>query len=308
MPADPTRSGSAPTGPAADRGAGAGFPEVPLAALDTVWFQVSGTVCNLACAHCFISCSPGNVSHPLMTLERIRPRLEEAARLGAREYYFTGGEPFVNPEMHDILAEALRQGPCTVLTNGLLIHARRAAELKALSDASPFSLDIRVSLDGFDAATNDPIRGQGTFERILQAAATLAAAGLDPVITVTEACEEAATAAGRARLLALLRGLGLPRPRLKVMPLLHLGAETRRTRPYSEDETLAGAVLADADLASLQCSSGRMVTAKGVYVCPILIDSPDARMGDTLEASLRPFPLRHRACHTCHVQGLSCRT
>lgn len=284
------------------------FPEVPLAALDTVWFQVAGTVCNLACTHCFISCSPGNVSHPLMTLEQIRPRLEEAARLGAREFYFTGGEPFVNPEMEAILAEALRHGPCTVLTNGLLIHARRAAALKALSDASAYSLDVRISLDGFDAEANDPIRGPGTFDRILKAAANLAAAGLDPVLTVTEACEEAATAAGRARLLSLLRGLGLPRPRLKVMPLLRMGAESRRTRPYAEDETLAGAALSDADLAALQCSSGRMVTAKGVYVCPILIDSPDARLGDTLESSLRPFPLRHRACHTCHVQGLSCRT
>ena len=103
------------------------FPEAPLAALDTVWFQVSGTVCNLACTHCFISCSPGNISHPLMTLEQVLPHLEEAARLGAKEYYFTGGEPLVNPALESILAAALRHGPCTVLTNGVLINSRRAA-------------------------------------------------------------------------------------------------------------------------------------------------------------------------------------
>jgi MoaA/NifB/PqqE/SkfB family radical SAM enzyme len=284
------------------------YPSVPLASLDTVWFQVAGTVCNLSCSHCFISCSPGNVSHGMMTLAQVLPHLEEAEALGVKEYYFTGGEPLVNPALEGILAEALRRGPCTVLTNGILITAPRAARFKALSDASPYSLDLRVSLDGFDAASNDAIRGAGTFVRILEALGHLAAAGLDPVVTVTEAWEEAATAAGRSRLLGLLREVGLARPRLKVMPLLRLGAEIRRSRPYGEEESLSGITLGDEDFAALQCSSGRMVTAKGVYVCPILIESPEARLGPTLASALRPFPLAHRACHTCHAMGLSCRT
>ena len=276
--------------------------------LDTLWFQVSGTVCNLACTHCFISCSPGNVSHAVMTLAQVMPYLEEGASLGVKEYYFTGGEPFVNPEIDSILAQALLRGPCTVLTNGVLITARRAAVLKALADASEYSLDIRASLDGFDAASNDAIRGQGAFDRIMDALGHLAAAGIDPVITVTEACEEAATDLGRTRLLALLSAAGLARPRLKVMPLLRLGAESRRTRPYGESESLQGFALDARDFEALQCSSGRMVSSKGVYVCPILIESNEARMGGTLSAALRPFLLRHRACHTCHAMGLSCRT
>ncbi len=51
-----------------------------------------------------------------------------------------------------------------------------------------------------------------------------------------------------------------------------------------------------------------MVTARGAWVCPILIDSPGARMGATLRETLRPFELRYQACFTCHEQGLSCRT
>jgi hypothetical protein len=51
-----------------------------------------------------------------------------------------------------------------------------------------------------------------------------------------------------------------------------------------------------------------MVTARGVYVCPILLDFPGARMGDTLAEASRPFELSYRACFTCHEQGLSCRT
>ena len=98
-------------------------PRVELRDLDTLWFQVAGTVCNLACTHCFISCSPTNHTHELMPLAVIEGYLEEAAALGVKEYYFTGGEPFLNPEMEAILEATLAYGPATVLTNGLLLVA-----------------------------------------------------------------------------------------------------------------------------------------------------------------------------------------
>lgn len=284
------------------------FPSVPMLGLDTVWFQVAGSICNLACSHCFISCSPSNRSHAMMDAAMVERFLAESESLGVREYYFTGGEPFLNPDLPRMLAAALRRGPATVLTNGTLITAARAARLRELAEGSSYSLDIRLSLDGFTAAANDAIRGAGVFDRILEALGHLAAAGINPVITVTEACEEAALPEGRARLLERLRDLGLDRPRLKVMPLLRLGAETARSRGYGEAESLEGFALSGPDAAALQCASGRMVTAGGVYVCPILIDSPEARMGVTLAESLKPYPLRHRACHTCHAQGLNCRT
>ena len=283
-------------------------PTSPLVALDTLWIQVAGTLCNLQCTHCFISSSPTNHAHEMMSLAEVRPYLEEAERLGVREYYLTGGEPFLNREILEIIEAALALGPVTVLTNGLLIRPETAARLRALSDASPYSLDLRVSIDGADAAANDPIRGPGTFDRIVAAIGLLARAGLNPVITVTEACDGALSSDGRARLIGFLKGCGLEQPRLKVMPLLRLGAEAARSRAYAEWESLRGRTLSREEAEALQCSSCRMVTAKGVYVCPILIDYPGARMAATLEGALRPFALEYAACFTCHEQGLTCRT
>jgi MoaA/NifB/PqqE/SkfB family radical SAM enzyme len=277
-------------------------------ALDTLWFQVGGTLCNLQCTHCFISSSPTNHAHEMMRLGEVRRYLEEAEALGVKEYYFTGGEPFLNREILEMIEAALACGPVSVLTNGVLIRPDTAARLRALSDASPYSLDLRISVDGTDAATNDPIRGEGTFERILAGIRTLAAAGLNPVVTVTEACEGSLSGEGRARLLAFLREAGMTQPRLKVMPLLRLGAEATRSRAYEEWESLVGRTLTPDEAEALQCSTCRMVTARGVYVCPILIDFPGARMGATLADALRPFELSYRACFTCHEQGLSCRT
>lgn len=284
------------------------YPSSPMTSLDTLWFQVAGTVCNIQCRHCFISSSPTNHSHEMMSLESVRRYLAEAATLGVKEYYFTGGEPFLNRELPEMLQATLAQGPATVLTNALLIRPETARRLRELANATEYSLDIRVSIDGWDAATNDPIRGAGTFDRIVAGVGHLAAAGINPVLTVTEACEGAASSAGRTRFLEFLRAAGLGQPRLKVMPLLRLGAETQRSRAYQEWESLVGRTLTAEEAEALQCSSCRMVTARGVYVCPILIDFPSARMASTLAEALRPFELSYRACYTCHEQGLSCRT
>jgi AdoMet-dependent heme synthase len=60
-------------------------PAVPMLALDTLWFQVAGTICNIECTHCFISCSPKNHSHEMMSLAEVQARLDEARALGVRE-------------------------------------------------------------------------------------------------------------------------------------------------------------------------------------------------------------------------------
>ena len=285
-----------------------GYPSVPFVSLDTLWFQVTGTLCNLKCAHCFISCSPTNHSHAMLTLEQVRSRLREAERLGVREYYFTGGEPFLHPDLLAMIGEALERGPVGVLTNGLLLTPDRCRRLRELSDRSEYSLDIRVSLEGNSAELNDPIRGDGTFGKICDGIRNLAQAGLNPVLTVTEAWEDAAHAEGRARLLDWMRSIGLSRPRLKTLSLFRIGAETGRRRGYEAWETLRGRRLTDEEAERLQCSSCRMVTARGVYVCPILLDEPAARMGEELAETLRPFGLRYSACFTCHEYGVTCRT
>lgn len=277
-----------------------------LRSLDTLWFQVGGTVCNLACTHCFISCSPTNHTHELLSLAAVEPYLDEAVELGVKEYYFTGGEPFLNPEMEAILAATLAVGPATVLTNGLLLDEERCARLAALAAGSDYSLDLRVSLDGYSAAANDPIRGEGTFERILEGTLSAARAGLNPVITVTEVHRENASDEGRSRFLELLRERGIERPRLKVLPVFHLGAEAERSGAYESWQTLREG---DADgWEHLQCSSCRMVTDQGVWVCPILVNEPAGRMGARLADTLDAFPLAHPACWTCHVYGVSCTT
>lgn len=297
---------SALTADAKDMGVQDGTPLVHLSSLDTLWFQVGGTLCNLTCTHCFISCSPTNHTHELMTLEQIRPYLDEAVELGVKEYYFTGGEPFINKEMEEIIRETLRLGPVTVLTNGLLLDPARCDRLAALASDSEYSFDVRISLDGYNAETNDAIRGEGTFDRIVTGIENAAAVGINPVLTVTEVHQANGTNDGRRRFLQLLADIGIDHPRLKILPVFKLGAEAERTGAYEGWETLERGAAETWD--HLQCSSCRMVTDLGVWVCPILVNEPSGRMGEHLADTLDGFPLSHPACWTCHMYEVTCRT
>jgi AdoMet-dependent heme synthase len=127
-------------------------------------------------------------------------------------------------------------------------------------------------------------------------------------VTVTEVCREASAAGGKERFFQLLRGLGLERPRLKVLPVFQIGAEAERAGAYESWQRLREGDAPEGSWDHLQCSSCRMATDQGVWVCPILVNEPSARLGATLADALGPFPLDHSACWTCHVYGVSCRT
>jgi AdoMet-dependent heme synthase len=284
-------------------------PEVPLVALDTVWFQLTGTLCNIACRHCFITCGPKEDRVPMMSSAQVLATLDEAAALGVREYYFTGGEPMMHPEFFALCEAALARGPLTVLSNGILIDRDAATQARALFDRARYSFDLRISLDGMSAEENDPVRGRGTFATITAGIAELARVGLSPAITVVEHASGMAAAESRLRFLDFARELGLSHPRVKFLPLLRIGREERRTRGYQHDELDCLAQPVDPSLyEGLVCTSSRLVTAHGVATCPILLDAPTAYLGRTLAETLQPIRLKWSACRTCIVDGLSCRT
>jgi AdoMet-dependent heme synthase len=280
------------------------FPSQPLHHLDALWIQVAGTLCNLTCTHCFVSCGPKEERHALLSRDQVRARVAEALPLGVKEFYFTGGEPFLHRELIEILADTLEHGPVTVLTNGTLLTDRRIDALARLSHAARYSLEIRVSLDGASAEEHDLIRGAGAYDRAVDGLVHLSRRGLMPIVTVTQP-EGSDPIEFRERWIERLVHAGVERPRLKVLPFFRLGRESSRTRGYAPGESLAG--LGEAfDPAVLPCGGCRAVTSRGVFPCPLLVDEPGARMGARLDEALGPIALSHGACFTCWVTGSTC--
>jgi MoaA/NifB/PqqE/SkfB family radical SAM enzyme len=278
-------------------------PVAPFVRLNTLWIQVTGTWCNLECTHCLNASGPHDPWLRPIPARLVREALAEAGRLGVRDVYFTGGEPFLHGQILPLLEAGLAVAPTTVLTNGTLLTEDVADALQALAHRARYSLEIRVSLDDVDEARNDRVRGAGSFRQTVAALRRLEARGLLPIVTATEILRDEADGAMYDRFRAFLLSLGIARPRVKIIPVFAVGRLEGR-----ETGRLAEADLEGFDRATLQCAEARVVADGGVYACPILAGLPGARLSaGRLADSFRPAPLYHAACVTCHRTGMSCR-
>lgn len=228
--------------------------------------------------------------------------------LGVKEFYFTGGEPFLHPHIVDILQESLKYGQTTVLSNGTLITEDISQTLAQVSRTSKHKLAFRVSLESFIEEENDQIRGEGAFKRAIRGIQSLTHAGFNPIITVADWSKYGKFTKETAEGFQLLeRSLNIPQLRLKKLPLVLLGRCAEFVRPYDEGERVTDQCFDNYPMDNLQCTTSRIVTSKGVFVCPILIDDPKAWMGRTLQESLNPYTMESPACYTCRTTGLTCK-
>lgn len=281
-------------------------PSLALDSLDDLWFQITGTLCNLSCNHCFNNSGPNNRTFDTMDFDTVREYLEASREFSVKEYYFTGGEPFLHPRMIDVLAEALRRGPATVLTNATAFTPEKLDGLERLFHNHRYSLEIRVSLDGFTPETNDALRGEGTFERAVEGIRELVDRGLLPIITATRTWDPGEDPDMLEGFRETMRNIGYEHPRLKLLPSLKIGREAERDRPYHATERVTHEMMKDFDTDQLLCSSARLVTDRGVWACPILVLHEEARLGDTLEDAMQPVSLGFEACYTCYRYGELC--
>jgi uncharacterized Fe-S cluster-containing radical SAM superfamily protein len=134
---------------------------VALTELGTLWIN-TGTLCNLGCAHCYIESSPTNDRLVYISRGELRDYLDEIANLGlgTREIGFTGGEPFMNPDIMGMLDDALAEGfRVLVLTNAMRPMMKCAPQLQALNARHHDALTIRVSVDHFKPSLHEEERG-----------------------------------------------------------------------------------------------------------------------------------------------------
>ena len=280
-------------------------PAAPFLHLSALWIQITGTWCNLECSHCLNASGPKEPWLKPISPEVARAAIREGDRLGVKEIYFTGGEPFLHGEILELLADALAVAPTTVLTNGTLIDDAMADRLAALARRSFYSLEIRVSLDDTDAERNDRIRGAGVFDDAVLAIQLLHQRGLLPIVTATEvtSSEHAAGQGIYEPFREFLIVRGIEKPRVKIMPVFALGRASRNGGRRLTEEDLEGF-----DRGTLQCSESRVVADGGVYACPILAGLPGAKLSDgALEASFRDARLYHASCVTCYETGMTCK-
>ncbi len=267
--------------------------KVGLARLDTLWIN-TGTLCNIECVNCYIASSPTNDRLEYIRAGEVSALLDEVETLGleTREIAFTGGEPFMNPDMLAMTEDALTRGyEVLILTNAMqpMQRPRIMSGLEALRDRFADRLTLRVSLDHFTQVLHESERGKDTWSKALDGLEWLSKQGFRIAIAGRTCWDEDDTRS-RAGYGELIRAKGWPidpedRDRLVLLP------EMDGSYDVSEISTACWNILGKRPR-DMMCATSRMVVKrKGaarptLVPCTLLPYETEFEMGATLTEML----------------------
>ncbi len=286
----------------------------PFLGMKTLWFN-TGTLCNIECKNCYIESSPHNDRLVYLTRDDVKPYLDELEEMssGPIEIGFTGGEPFMAPEIIDILEETLSRGhEALILTNAMapLMRPRVRKGLEKLGETYKDKITFRVSLDHFTADKHDEERGKGGFDSTLRGMNWLSENGFKLAVAGRTLWHEAESE-GRNGYADLFAEHGFVIDANDPMALV-LFPEMENASDPPEITTACWSILS-VNPADMMCASQRMVVKRKhadkpvVLPCTLLPYDRRFEMGDTLKQARDDVPLNHPYCATfCVLGGGSC--
>jgi len=289
---------------------------VALSHPETLWFN-TGTLCNIECANCYIFSSPSNDSLVYISADEVQIYLDqiEERNWPIKEIGFTGGEPFMNPQMINMTRLALARGyQVLILTNAMAPMMRKTvcAGLAQLNSDFPGQLVMRVSLDHFDSAVHDAERGSGSFAKTLLGMHWLQDNGFSMAVAGRSQWGDS-DADSRAGYAALFADHGFSLDANNVGQTV-LFPEMDAAVEVPEITTACWGIL-DKSPNDVMCSSSRMVVKRkgasdpAVLACTLLPYSPEFELGQSLAEAERDVHLNHAHCAKfCVLGGASCST
>ena len=280
----------------------------------TLWFN-TGTLCNITCRNCYIESSPLNDRLVYITTEEVCGYLDQIERRGwpVREIGFTGGEPFMNPEINEMARAALERGhEVLILTNAMLpmMRKRVKAGLAEVAARHRARLTLRVSLDHWSEALHERERGKGSYRRTLQGMQWLRDEGIRMAVAGRTLWNEteAESREGYRRLFAE-HGFDIDAsdPAATVLfPEMDESVEVPEITSACWD--ILGKSPSD-----VMCASSRMVVKRkgadkpAVLACTLLPYDSRFELGETLAEAESEVSLNHPHCAKfCVLGGASC--
>ncbi len=285
---------------------------VALDGLHTLWIN-TGTLCNLTCENCYIESSPLNDRLVYITASEVAAYLDEikALSLGTTEIGFTGGEPFMNPDIMAMLDDVLRRGHrALVLTNAMRPMRRHEAALLDLRERFGEALTIRVSVDHYTKELHETERGADSWDKTIDGLVWLARNGFRIDVAGRTQWGEAEEAM-RTGFAALFAAHDIPIDAADPARMV-LFPEMDATVDVPEITEQCWSILGVAP-SDIMCASSRMVVKRkgadkpAIVACTLLPYEPEFELGETLAEARDPIMLNHPHCAKfCVLGGGAC--
>src|SRR5215472_9946750 len=285
---------------------------VSLEKLETLWFN-TGTLCNLTCQHCYIESSPKNDRLLYLSAAEVSEYLDEIAAAGLNTSLigFTGGEPFMNPELPAMLEDVLsRRLRALVLTNAMKPMMKCKASLLKLGERYGDRLTIRVSIDHYGRIVHERERGKRSWQPTIDGLIWLARNGFSAHVASRRLSGEPEETIRRG-FAALFAEIGVEIDAedpvaLTVFPEMDAAAEV------PEITEACWGILGKSP-ESVMCATSRMIVKRkgamhpAVVACTLLPDDARCELGRTLGEAGGAVPLNHPHCAKfCVLGGGAC--
>ena len=282
--------------------------------LETLWFN-TGSLCNITCSGCYMESSPRNDFLSYLSLNEVNYFIEEALKnkFPLKQVAFTGGEPFMNPQILEIIEAALKkQLPTLILSNGMKPFLNRRHNLLMLKKKYEGKLSIRISIDHYNQLKHQKIRGNRSWDPMMKGLRWLAKHGFT-ISVAARNCWDETELQTREGYHKLFKKENIVVDSFDPSQLV-LFPEMNKTLDVPEITSDCFDILQKRP-EDLMCASSRMIikrkgAAKPVVVpCTLLPFSRTFEMGSTLSSATKSVYLNHPHCAKfCVLGGGSCTT
>jgi sulfatase maturation enzyme AslB (radical SAM superfamily) len=288
--------------------------DVSLTKLRTLWFN-TGSLCNITCQNCFMESSPTNNRLAYLTLAEVESYLFEieAETLGVEEIAFTGGEPFMNQDLIDMMDVALRKGyRVLVLTNAMKPLLNKKHLLSDLLEKHSSNIKLRVSIDHFTQIKHETVRGVGSWVPMLEGLRWLSEIGANMTVAGRNCWNEREldTRKGYFDLFANEKiAINANDPAdLILFPEMDSTADVPEITTHCWD-------ILKVTPESLMCATSRMIVKHrgadrtSIMPCTLLPYDPVFELGKNLVTANKTVQLNHPHCAKfCVLGGATCST
>ena len=272
--------------------------------LKQLWIN-TGSICNLNCPNCFEESGPKSKRLQMVTLDEVRPYLKAARDQGVSSFGFTGGEPFMNPQILDILDDALNIAPCLILTNGTKPLKHYLPKLAQFSPQQKQKLTFRISIDTPDENSHDIHRGKGSFALAWTHLHQLHQLGF-PIAIARQMRADENTEQIQSAFQILLAQYKLPQETTIIA-----FPDLQSTQTPEISENCISTYHTPQSCANFMCASSRMLVKKNntlsLYACTLVDNDEFFNFGQVLNQAIRQRTyLKHHRCFACFSSGVSC--
>lgn len=264
-------------------------PKSELTVFDSLFIEMSMKACNLKCKHCYIDFSNEKHVKNFIPFDKIKDALYDLQDENLKYIHLTGAEPLLHPDFNAVLRYCLKRTSTVIHTNGYSINDKKARFFKKVEEENNKGNEIilKLSLEHYDERTNDEIRGRGSFRKCMHAVQSLLKYGFNPLITVVNHFDEdEKTLMQNLKNVFDLIGFATEDFNINIIPLIKKNEYVDLVSPKEIYN-------------NLDCARGRMLTARGVYNCPLTTEDYRGRSGADFKDYSKSAMLESPACSYC---------